>query len=228
ALDKPLPVRAAEFYESAADACQVEDKYHEAADHFNSAARVWVRLHRFEKAEKALRCYVDCVQLGNPDSAGATIGGFSDSSAVPKLCARAVVVLVLIKLHLGDEVAAEKVYSEAVAKWCFLETDENHSVKQLISAYEDRDPDAFAVATKASCFRLLDLDYVRLVKEIKVALSRESKAKERQSEAHSSTSPGSLEHGLPSKNDSAQVSSAHIPTSEAFEDKEDEIEEDIC
>ncbi|KAA3672802.1 gamma-soluble NSF attachment protein [Paragonimus westermani] len=206
----------------------VEDKYHEAADHFNSAARVWVRLHRFEKAEKALRSYIDCIQLGNPDSTAATIGGFSDSSAVPNLCARAVVVLILIKLHLGDEVAAKKVYSEAVAKWCFLETDENHSVKQLISAYEDRDSDAFAVAIKASCFRLLDLDYVRLIKEIKLTPSRESKAKERQSQAHSGTSPGLIEHESPSKNDSGQVSSAHILTSEAFEDKEDEIEEDIC
>ncbi|KAF7257462.1 hypothetical protein EG68_04245 [Paragonimus skrjabini miyazakii] len=228
ALEKSLPIRAAEFYESAADACQVEDKYHEASDHFNSAARVWVRLHRFEKAEKALRSYVDCVQLGNPDSTAATIGGLSDSSAVPKLCARAVVVLVLIKLYLGDEVAAEKVYSEAVAKWCFLETDENCSVKQLIFAYEERDPEAFAVAIKASCFRLLDLDYVRLMKEIKVVPSRESKPKKLQSEVHSDASPSSFENRSPSKNDSAQVSSASVPTGETFEDEEDDIKEDIC
>ncbi|GAA47540.1 gamma-soluble NSF attachment protein, partial [Clonorchis sinensis] len=157
-LEQPLPERAAQFYELAADSCEVEEKYHAAADQCNNAARVWVRLRRFAEAERLLRLYMDYIEKGNPSSAYATLSGLADSTAVPKICARAVLVLILMKLHQGDEVAAGKVYSEAVQRWRFLEADENLSVRRLLGAFEECDGAAAAQAIKEPCFRTLDLD----------------------------------------------------------------------
>lgn len=167
-LETPNPQRAAEFYESAADACEVEDKFHEAADQCNYAARIWVRLRRFSDAERMLRLYIAYLMRGNPDSVAANVSGLADHAAVPKMCARAVVTLVLIKLHEGDEVAANKVFSEAMECWRFGESDDYPQIRQLLGALEDGDASRAEQILKSSCFKTLDLDYARLLKEIKL------------------------------------------------------------
>ncbi|VDP74232.1 unnamed protein product [Echinostoma caproni] len=138
AIEQAIPERAAEFYERSADSCEVEDKYHEAADQCNNSARIWVRLRRFADAERLLRRFIEFSIKANPCSAAATLSGVADSSAVPKLCSRAVVVMILIKLHQEDEVAANKIFDEAMQ--CLL----------------------------YHFFFSLCLQYVRLMKEIKI------------------------------------------------------------
>ncbi|THD28238.1 Gamma-soluble NSF attachment protein [Fasciola hepatica] len=167
AIEQAIPEKAAEFYELSSDACEVEDKYHEAADQCNNAARIWVRLRRFAEAERLLRKYIEFSCKANPASTAATLCGTADSSAVPKLCSRAVVVMILMKLHQEDEVAANKIFTEAMQRWRFGESDDYNAVQRLLNAVEQTDGEAAAQALKASCFRTLDLDYVRLIKEIK-------------------------------------------------------------
>ncbi|KER24837.1 Aromatic-di-Alanine repeat protein, partial [Opisthorchis viverrini] len=217
-LEQPLPERAAQFYELAADSCEVEEKYHAAADQCNNAARVWVRIRRFAEAERLLRLYIDYTEKGNPSSTYATLSGLADNTAVPKICARAVLVLILMKLHQGDEVAAGKIYSEAVQRWRFLEADENLSVRRLLGAFEECDGAAAAQAIKEPCFRTLDLDYARLVNEIKLPKVQTVKPKtERPTEPFVSSdgysSPGSDRYDADSGNQNAV---------------EEEEEEDIC
>lgn len=93
---------------------QIEEKFHEAATQANNAAHIWVRLKRFNEAERLLRLFIDYTTRGHADSVGATVGGLADPSASPKLCGRAVTVLILIKLYMEDEVAAKKIFNEAV------------------------------------------------------------------------------------------------------------------
>ncbi|CAL8070606.1 unnamed protein product [Calicophoron daubneyi] len=167
-LEQTLPERAGEFYECSAEACEIEEKYHEAADQCNLAARVWVRLRKIPEAERALRHYIEYIQKGNPNTIGATLEGLADNSAVPKLSARAVIVLILLKLYKEDEVAAGKILNEAIERWRFNETEELRSVSCLLSAIDQGDGDGASQALKAPCFRTLDLDYVRLLKDIKL------------------------------------------------------------
>ncbi|CAH8617624.1 unnamed protein product [Heterobilharzia americana] len=166
-LEEPLPERAAEFYERSADACEIEEKFHEAASQANNAARLWVRLRRFNDAERLLRLYIDYVTRGHSDCVGATVGGFADSNTAPKLCGRAVTVLILIKLYIQDEVAASKIFNEAIERWRFSEAEEFSAVRRLLAAVEDMDKQACQSAIKDQSFRILDLDYARLAKEIK-------------------------------------------------------------
>ncbi|VDP03058.1 unnamed protein product [Schistosoma margrebowiei] len=163
-LEEPLPERAAEFYERSADACEIEEKFHEAATQANNAAHIWVRLKRFNEAERLLRLFIDYTIRGHTDSVGATVGGFADPSSSPKLCGRAVTVLILIKLYMEDEVAAKKIFNEAVERWRFPEAEEFSAVRRLLAAVDDMDKKACEMAIKDQCFRMLDLDvsFVRL------------------------------------------------------------------
>nr|CAH8863138.1 unnamed protein product [Trichobilharzia regenti] len=166
-LEEPLPEKAAEFYEKSADACEIEEKFHEAASQANNAARLWVRLKRFNDAERLLRLYIDYITRGHSDSSASVASGFSDTNAAAKLCGRAATVLVLIKLYMEDEVAANKIFNEAVQRWRFSEAEEYFAVKRLLVAVENMDKKACLLAIKDQCFRILDLDYARLAKEIK-------------------------------------------------------------
>lgn len=80
----------------------------------NNAARIWVRLKNYTEAERLLRVHIDCVIKANPSSIGANVAGYSDITAVPKVCGRAVTVLIMLCLKREDEVAALKIYNEAL------------------------------------------------------------------------------------------------------------------
>ncbi|KAK4468614.1 hypothetical protein MN116_007804 [Schistosoma mekongi] len=213
-LEEPLPERAAEFYERSADACEIEEKFHEAASQANNAARLWVRLKRFNEAERLLRLFIDYTTRGHVDSVGATVGGFSDPSAAPKLCGRAVTVLILIKLYMEDEVAARKIFNEAVERWRFPEAEEFSAVRRLLAAVDDMDKQACLVAMKDQCFRMLDLDYARLAKEIKFPYSDNT---EQTQKACGDLVPSSMNTGKPNNE-----------TGGGHHNDEEEQEEDIC
>lgn len=220
-LEEPLPERAAEFYERSADACEIEEKFHEAATQANNAAHVWVRLKRFNEAERLLRLFIDYTIRGHTDSVGATVGGFADPSASPKLCGRAVTVLILIKLYMEDEVAAKKIFNEAVERWRFPEAEEFSAVRRLLAAVDDMDKKACEMAIKDQCFRMLDLDYARLAKEIKFPYSdnfSEKIQKPKDNFISTPTNSGNLNN---------QIQGGNQQHGQGDEEQEEE-EEDIC
>ncbi|TPP59170.1 Gamma-soluble NSF attachment protein [Fasciola gigantica] len=235
AIEQAIPEKAAEFYELSSDACEVEDKYHEAADQCNIAARIWVRLRRFADAERLLRKYIEFSCKANPASTAATLGGTADSSAVPKLCSRAVVVMILMKLHQEDEVAANKIFTEAMQRWRFGESDDYNAVQRLLNAVEQADGEAAAQALKASCFRTLDLDYVRLIKEIKFPTYETGADKDDDEPKHhpprmvapsfSPTIPAAT-RGIPKSVEIVHEECDSLPQPTRLDEPEDE--EDIC
>ncbi|VDM03100.1 unnamed protein product [Schistocephalus solidus] len=124
ALESELPEKSAGFYENAADTaeipyahqsltvffsisvtgCQLEGKALEAADLAGQAARIWTRLHRFTEAERLLRYEMKLCECAAE----------SDAETAFRVCGKAVLALIVIKLFQGDSIAASKVYDEAV------------------------------------------------------------------------------------------------------------------
>ncbi|VDP71482.1 unnamed protein product [Schistosoma curassoni] len=172
---------AAETYKKVAELHFKNGSYFHCAKQYEIAAQMYRDLKDFSQmASLIAEAGLMLRQNGTPDSASYVYERAAKSLEEPlperaaefyersadacELCGRAVTVLILIKLYMEDEVAAKKIFNEAVERWRFPEAEEFSAVRRLLAAVDDMDKKACEMAIKDQCFRMLDLDvsFVRL------------------------------------------------------------------
>uniref|UniRef100_A0A0X3PK07 Gamma-soluble NSF attachment protein n=2 Tax=Schistocephalus solidus TaxID=70667 RepID=A0A0X3PK07_SCHSO len=157
ALESELPEKSAGFYENAADTAELEGKALEAADLAGQAARIWTRLHRFTEAERLLRYEMKLCECAAE----------SDAETAFRVCGKAVLALIVIKLFQGDSIAASKVYDEAVQRYHFGQTDDAEPAASLLQVFDSMDATGAANIVKMPSFRAMETEYAKLVRSIK-------------------------------------------------------------
>ncbi|RWS30009.1 hypothetical protein B4U80_02990 [Leptotrombidium deliense] len=146
-LQNPLPEKAAEFYLLAAEVAMIENKSHQAAEFCSNAARLFLKLKKYEDAIDALN-----KQLGLLSEA---------ESSRP--CGRLVVCLVLVHLTREDFVAAQKAFNDGK---CYVEDDEIYTMTQLLNGFDNMDSKQIISALDHPFIKSLDNEVTKLARSI--------------------------------------------------------------
>nr|AGC52725.1 gamma-soluble nsf attachment protein [Spirometra erinaceieuropaei] len=157
ALESQMSEKSAEFYENAAGTAELEGKALEGADLASQAARIWTSLHRFTEAERLLRYEMKLCECAAND----------DAETAYRVCGKAVLALLVIKLFQGDSIAASKVYDEAVQRYRFGQTDDAGPAASLLQVFDSMDAAGAANVVKLPTFRAMETEYSRLLRTIK-------------------------------------------------------------
>ncbi|XP_026690838.2 gamma-soluble NSF attachment protein [Ciona intestinalis] len=151
------PAWAASSYLKGAEIYENEDKsrFRSAAELVGKAARIQVRMNKLSEAvktiehEKQLYSQVD----GGDHGAGSRL-----------TCA-----MVLVHLHIGDQVHAEQsVYDACENIDGFSESEEYDALMGLVEAYDQRDQDAASRILNTPLFKYMDTAYAKLARSLKV------------------------------------------------------------
>ncbi|CAD7078536.1 unnamed protein product [Hermetia illucens] len=146
-LEANSPEAALRLYQHAIEVVMNEDSTRQAAEYASKISRLMVKLGMYDQAADALRREIGLNQ--QTESYGA-IG-------------RLAVVLVLVQLARGDNVAAEKAFKE----WgnC-CDVQEVQTLEMLLQAFDDEDPDAAKQALASPFIRSMDVEYSRLARDL--------------------------------------------------------------
>lgn len=139
------PEMALELYKRAADVVMGEDSPRQAAEYMSKAARILVKLKMYDQATDAIR---------------REIGMHQQIDHMPSI-GRLAVVLVLVQLARGDQVAAEKAFKE----WgnC-CDVPEVQTLEMLLQAYDNEDADAARTALNSPFIKHMDVEYAKLAR----------------------------------------------------------------
>ncbi|KAK2190916.1 hypothetical protein NP493_65g07041 [Ridgeia piscesae] len=146
------PERAIELYKKACDVCEGEDRVRHSAEMAGKAARIYIRLKRFDEAAEHLKKEIDHLSTVN------------HQGQLNKL----MMALVLIHLHQDDFVAADQAFKAAFSYDRFVESEEASAIEQLLKAYEEGDQEAADGIVKSPLFRYMENDFTKLARDLKV------------------------------------------------------------
>ncbi|XP_008549734.1 gamma-soluble NSF attachment protein isoform X1 [Microplitis demolitor] len=139
------PEAALPLFQRAADIVLGEDSPRQAAEYLSRVARIFVKLKKFDEAANAIRREIDMHQrIEHQPSVG-----------------RLAVVLVLIQLARGDQVAAEKAFRE----WGnYCDAPEIQTLEMLLQAYDNEDANAARAALNSPFIKHMDVEYAKLAR----------------------------------------------------------------
>ncbi|KAK0181381.1 hypothetical protein PV327_003673 [Microctonus hyperodae] len=144
-LETTQPEAALPLFQRAAEVVMGEDSPRQAAEYLSKVARILVKLKKYDEAANAIRREIGChQQIEHAQSIG-----------------RLVVVLVLIQLARGDQVAAEKAFRE----WGnYCEAPEIQTLEMLLQAYDNEDANAARAALNSPFIKHMDVEYAKLAR----------------------------------------------------------------
>ncbi|XP_020296066.1 gamma-soluble NSF attachment protein-like isoform X2 [Pseudomyrmex gracilis] len=146
-LESTQPREALELFRRAADIVIGEDSPRHAAEYVSKAARLLVKLQRYDEAADAIR---------------REIGLYQEIKLWPSI-GRLTVVLVLVQLARSDQVAAEKAFKE----WGnYCEPPEVQTLEMLLQAYDNEDADAARAALNNPFIKHMDVEYSKLARTL--------------------------------------------------------------
>ncbi|RWS11130.1 gamma-soluble NSF attachment-like protein [Dinothrombium tinctorium] len=146
-LEPKLPEKAAEFYLTAADIAMLESKNHQAAEFCGNAARIYLKLKKYEDAIDAVNKQM----------------GLLRECEDTRPCGRLVVCQVLIHLTREDFVAAQKAFNDGKS---YVEDDELYSLTQLLTGFDEMDSKQIIKALEHPFIKSLDTEYTKLARNI--------------------------------------------------------------
>lgn len=146
-LEQHYPEQALSLFQHAAEIATIQDSSRQAAEYVSKVARLQVKLHQYDLAADSIRREM-C--LHQQHESYQQIG-------------RLAVALVLVQLARGDVVAAEKAFKE----WgnC-CEGPEVQLLEQLLTAYDEEDPDAAKAALGNPFIKHMDVEYAILARHM--------------------------------------------------------------
>lgn len=144
-IESSQPQEALELFKHAANIVMGEDSPRHAAEYMSKVARLLVKLQMYDEAADAVRREIGMHQQIDH---GPSVG-------------RLTVVLVLIQLARGDQVAAEKAFKEW-GNYCAPQ--EVETLETLLQAYDNEDADAAKKALNSPFIKHMDVEYAKLAK----------------------------------------------------------------
>jgi len=146
-LEMDQPEQALGLYQKASETVGVEDRPVEAAQHLEAAARLMVRLAKYNTAAETLHT---------------SLGLYSDAGTS---CGRLVVALVLVQVARGDTVAADKVWSQ----WGgFCDSSQSGAVNDILTGFNEHDGEMARRGLSSPTVMHMDNVYARLARDIVV------------------------------------------------------------
>eukprot|EP00088_Acartia_fossae_P054615 TRINITY_DN6294_c0_g2_i1.p1 TRINITY_DN6294_c0_g2~~TRINITY_DN6294_c0_g2_i1.p1 ORF type:complete len:311 (-),score=78.13 TRINITY_DN6294_c0_g2_i1:412-1311(-) len=147
-VESSLPEDAVSLYKKACETVGTEDRPLEGAQFIESAAKLMVRVKKFDEAAELLHH---------------ALGLYSEAGAGTR-AGRTVIKLVIVQLGRGDSVAASKAY-KTYGGYCG--SFEASMLSQLTQGFTELDHEQAKAALGSSILKDLDNDYVRLVRDLK-------------------------------------------------------------
>ncbi|KAF7988310.1 hypothetical protein HCN44_000883 [Aphidius gifuensis] len=146
-LETSDPEAALPLFQRAAEIVMGEDSPRQAAEYLSRVARILVKLKKFDEAANAIR---------------REIGMHQRIEHMPSV-GRLAVVLVLVQLARGDQVAAEKAFRE----WgnC-CDDPEIQTLEMLLQAYDNEDANAARAALNSPFIKHMDVEYAKLARDL--------------------------------------------------------------
>ncbi|XP_065369484.1 gamma-soluble NSF attachment protein [Calliphora vicina] len=146
-VEQKHPEIALRFYQRALEISMIEDSTRSAAEYASKVSRILVKLQMFDQAADALRREI----------------GINQQTESYGHIGRLAVVLVMVQLARGDQVAAEKAFKE----WgnC-CDPQEVQTLEMLLQAYDDEDPETAERALNSPFIKHMDVEYAKLARQI--------------------------------------------------------------
>lgn len=158
-IEQLAPERSIKMYMRACDICEGEDKPRECAELIGKAARLLIRLQRFDEAADALKREMDYYET------------IENNGVINKL----VMGLVLVHLHRQDFVAADLAFKAALNYTGFAESEEAGPIQQLLEAFDQGDPDTANEILRHPLFKYMENEFTKLARALIVPGSNKMK-----------------------------------------------------
>ncbi|XP_051554165.1 gamma-soluble NSF attachment protein-like [Myxocyprinus asiaticus] len=152
-LIEPIDLeKAVDLYQKAASVFENEDRLRQAAELLGKASRLLVRLHRLDEAAVSLQKEKNM---------------YKEIENYPT-CFKKTIAQVLVHLHRGDFVAADKCVRESYSLPGFSGSEDCISMETLLAAYDEQDEDDLARVCNSPLLKYMDNDYAKLAISLKV------------------------------------------------------------
>ncbi|XP_052817101.1 gamma-soluble NSF attachment protein-like [Mya arenaria] len=151
-VESNSPARAIELYKRASDVADIEDRPRQSAEDIGKAARLLTRLERYDEA-------VDCFKKEI---------SFYAAAENYAMIAKLVLGVILIKLHVGDYVAADEFFRSATKFPQFIESEEAGAVQELLTAYDDGDEEAARRVLSLPLIKYMDNVFNKLARGLEI------------------------------------------------------------
>ncbi|GAA6098241.1 N-ethylmaleimide-sensitive factor attachment protein, gamma b [Tachysurus ichikawai] len=152
-LIEPIDLeKAVDLYQKAASVFENEDRLRQAAELLGKASRLLVRLRRLDEAAVSLQKEKNM---------------YKEIENYPT-CFKKTIAQVLVHLHRGDFVAADKCVKESYSLPGFSASEDSVSMETLLAGYDEQDEDQVFRVCNSPLLKYMDNDYAKLAISLKV------------------------------------------------------------
>ncbi|KAL4234965.1 hypothetical protein ACF0H5_006606 [Mactra antiquata] len=144
------PAQAVELYKRASDVADIEDRPRQSAENIGKAGRLLINLQRYEEA-------IECLSKEIQFYAAA-----ENYAMISKL----VLAVVMLKLTLGDYVAADQFYNSAVSYPQFPDSEESAAIYELLQAYDSGDEENARKVLALPLIKYMDNCFAKLARAL--------------------------------------------------------------
>uniref|UniRef100_A0AAY4BLB6 Gamma-soluble NSF attachment protein n=1 Tax=Denticeps clupeoides TaxID=299321 RepID=A0AAY4BLB6_9TELE len=144
--------KAVDLYQKAASVFENEERLRQAAELLGKASRLLVRQRKFNEAAVSL------VKEKNM---------YKEIENYPT-CFKKTIAQVLVHLHRGDYVAADKCVRESYSIPGFSGSEDCVAMEQLLQGYDEQDEDQVYRVCNSPLLKYMDNDYAKLALSLKV------------------------------------------------------------
>lgn len=144
--------KAVDLYQQAAGVFENEDRLRQAVELVGKASRLLVRQQKFEEAAVSLQKEKNM---------------YKEIENYPT-CFKKTIAQVLVHLHRGDYVAAEKSVRESYSIPGFSGSEDCVAMEQLLQGYDEQDEEQVSRVCTSPLLRYMDNDYAKLAISLKI------------------------------------------------------------
>ncbi|KAL6488421.1 hypothetical protein MHYP_G00021620 [Metynnis hypsauchen] len=144
--------KAVDLYQRAASVFENEERLRQAVELLGKASRLLVRQKKFDEAAVSLQKEKNM---------------YRDIENYPT-CFKKTIAQVLVHLHRGDFVAADKCVRESYSIPGFSGSEDCVALEQLLQGYDQQDEDQVSLVCNSPLFRYMDNDYAKLALSLSV------------------------------------------------------------
>uniref|UniRef100_A0A4W4EV70 Gamma-soluble NSF attachment protein n=1 Tax=Electrophorus electricus TaxID=8005 RepID=A0A4W4EV70_ELEEL len=144
--------KAVDLYQKAASVFENEDRLRQAVELLGKASRLLVRQKKYDEATLSLQKEKSI---------------YRDIENYPT-CYKKTIAQVLVHLHRGDYVAADKCVRESYSIPGFSGSEDCIALEQLLQGYDQQDEDQVSRVCNSPLFRYMDNDYAKLALTLSV------------------------------------------------------------
>ncbi|KAI5092806.1 gamma-soluble NSF attachment protein [Silurus meridionalis] len=144
--------KAVDLYQKAASVFENEDRLRQAAELLGKSSRLLVRLRRLEEAAVSLQKEKNM---------------YKEIENYPT-CFKKTIAQVLVHLHRGDFVAADKCVKESYSLPGFSSSEDCVAMETLLAGYDEQNEDDVYRVCNSPLLKYMDNDYAKLAISLKV------------------------------------------------------------